>query len=313
MNKALLISAGLALALVLLAAACGDDDDQPSSDDSAAGESDGSFAGGGEAIVEQPVEGEVAEEEAAADEAAPPSEAEASSSPAAIGSLDRKIIESATVELEVEDVIRGFTAATRIATEGGGFVASSNVHSEDDQRFATLTIRVPADEYASTLERLRGLGEVVSEGSNASDVTEEYTDLQSRLRNLQAVEAQYVQLLAQATNINDVLVVQDRLNITRADIEQIQGRINVLDDLTALASIDVFLSPPAVAAEEPSEGWRLFAPAEEALENSYDALKQVAAGAIAAGIYGLWILPLAAVGYVVARFVARRQAAQSSG
>ena len=315
MKKTISLLVALTLAGAVLTMACGDNDDGGMSGggDSAGVSTDSSFgADGAEAAAPQEV-GDDALEEQEAEAGRAPADEESAPSAAGLGSFDRKIIESATIDLEVDDVIRSFSTVSRIASEAGGFVASSNVYSEDDERYATLTVRVPAEEYTETLERLRGLGEVASEGSNASDVTEEFTDLESRLRNLEAVEAQYVQLLSQATNINDILVVQDRLNITRAEIEQIQGRINVLNDLSALASIEIFLSPPAaLPGGEAGEGWQLFAPAEAALENSYDALRHLAAGVIAAGVYGLWILPLAIVGLVVARLLSRRETAQPS-
>ena len=298
-----------------LALACGDDDDDSSTrNESVAVEADTSIVDdGAESAAPQTVGDDAIEEETGDDGAsAVPSEGEAPV-PASLGTFDRKIIESATIEVEVDNVVQSFSTASRIAAESGGFVASSNVFSEDDERFATLTIRVPASEYSDALERLRGLGEVVSEGSNANDVTEEFTDLESRLRNLEAIEAQYVQLLSQATTIDEILVVQDRLNVTRAEIEQIKGRINVINDLSELASIEVFLAPPAAApAPEGGEGWQLFAPAEAALENSYDALRHLASGVIAAGIYGLWILPLAVIGLFAARVLSRRGTTQTS-
>jgi hypothetical protein len=319
MKRAILLLALLTTAAVVFAAACGSENDSrgrpaEGQDELPSTDIDRSAADDAAATMPGAVEeGPISEEAAGGEEpvAAPQTQGEGETGLGA-GSLGRKIIHSATIELEVDDVMRGFTNATRIATEAGGFVAASNVYSEDDQRYATLTIRVPAEEYSGALERLRDLGEVSSEGSNAGDVTEEYTDLQSRLSNLQAVEAQYVLLLGQATNINDILVVQDRLNVTRAEIEQIQGRLAVIDDLAELASIDVFLSPPPVSSVDSGEGWRLLAPAETAIENSYDVLRDLAAGLIAAGIYGLWLLPLAVVGLAVARILSRRRPAQVS-
>lgn len=318
MKKGILFTLGLLAAVLIAVAACGDTDgaDSMTSEEESAGagaDVDTPLADDRATSLPEAIEEQVVEEEASADEAATaPQPGEGGEPTLGAGSLGRKIIQSATIELEVEDVIRGFSSATRIAGEAGGFVAASNVYSEDDERYATLTIRVPAEEYSSALERLRGLGEVASEGSNTSDVTEEYTDLQSRLRNLEAVEAQYVQLLGQATNINDILVVQDRLNITRAEIEQIQGRLNVIDNMAELASIEVFLSPPSAPMVDSGEGWSLLAPAEAAVENSYDVMRDLAAGLIAAGVYGLWLLPLAIAGFVVARVLSRRGQAAAS-
>ena len=194
--KTISLLVALTLAGAVLTMACGDNDDGGMSGggDSAGVSTDSSFgADGAEAAAPQEAGDDALEEQEAG---RAPADEESAPSAAGLGSFDRKIIESATIDLEVDDVIRSFSTVSRIASEAGGFVASSNVYSEDDERYATLTVRVPAEEYTETLERLRGLGEVASEGSNASDVTEEFTDLESRLRNLQAVEAQYVQLLA---------------------------------------------------------------------------------------------------------------------
>ncbi|HEX5939378.1 MAG TPA: DUF4349 domain-containing protein, partial [Dehalococcoidia bacterium] len=141
-----------------LALACGDDDDDSSTrNESVAVEADTSIVDdGAESAAPQTVGDDAIEEETGDDGAsAAPSEGEAPV-PASLGTFDRKIIESATIELEVDDVVQSFSTASRIAAESGGFVASSNVFSEDDERFATLTIRVPASEYSDALERLRG-------------------------------------------------------------------------------------------------------------------------------------------------------------
>src|SRR4030066_1077182 len=108
------------------------------------------------------------------------------------------------------------------------------------------------------MNKLRGIAkEVRSERSEASEVTEEYTDLEARLRNLEATEASYLELLTGAGEIPDILLVQDRLSQVRLEIEQVQGRINLLDNLTDLATITVQLTLPAAASEEPDggKGW----------------------------------------------------------
>jgi hypothetical protein len=115
---------------------------------------------------------------------------------------------------------------SRIATAAGGFVESSSFANADnpDERAANLTMRVPADRYQDTLASLRGLAgvSVKTENSKSSEVTEEYTDLQSRQRNLERTEQQYLTLLERAASIQEILT-GGPIDGVRLQIEQIQG------------------------------------------------------------------------------------------
>jgi len=212
--------------------------------------------------------------------------------------LDRKMIMTATLDVTAADVSRAFEDAGNIAAAAGGFIASSTFGHNGDRETASLTIRVPADRYQDALNGVRRLGEVKGEQSGSNDVTEQYTDLQSRLRNLQATEQQYLQFLGRANDISEVLQVQDRLNGTRADIEQVQGRINLLDHQTDLATITVHLEPPVAGAEEPkpSGGSGPLHEARRSFQASLDVLAGAATVALAVLAFSWWIAPLAAAG-----------------
>ncbi|HUF54090.1 MAG TPA: DUF4349 domain-containing protein [Dehalococcoidia bacterium] len=232
--------------------------------------------------------------------------APAGSQSGALPALDRQIIRTATVELTVDDVA-GTMQFIETATVGaGGFVSGSSltventVRNEDEQvrQTGTITIRVPADRYTSALASIRGLVDdpldIKSVQEETTEVTEEYTDLQSRLRNLEATETQYLALLEQATSIDDILTVQDRLNQVRGEIEQVTGRLQVLDDLTGLATITIQLSlppliPAVVTEETGSQHW-----ASESLENAWqaseDTLQVLGVIGITAGVFLAWML-----------------------
>jgi hypothetical protein len=216
---------GLLGAALLAAVACGDDDDF--------GDDDDNDSGGGQPVG-VPAAGGAGEQPDA-------------NQPASSNFLDRKIIFTAGITLSVENISAAFGDVTRLATGAGGYVEGSSLTNDDnsENRAARLTLRVPADRYQDTLASLRSLtgATVRTESSQSSEVTEEYTDLQSRQRNLERTEQQYLALLEQAATIQDILTVQDRLDSVRGQIEQIQGRLNALDDLTDLATIDVTLVP----------------------------------------------------------------------
>lgn len=221
-------------------------------------------------------------------------------SPQLPGLLDRKIIRTATLNLTVEDVAGGMQEVERIATTAGGFVSGSslsviNPGSEDEERrqTGTVTIRVPAETYASVMNQLRGIAEEINaESSDTSEVTEEYTDLESRLRTLEATEERYLELLTRAETIPDILTMEDRLNSVRFEIEQVTGRMNLLDDLTDLATITVRLDLPPVEGETPvaeeTSGWAEEA-WDEAWATSQDALEIVGTAGIVAGVTLIWL------------------------
>ncbi len=230
-------------------------------------------------------------------------------------SLDRKIVQNSSIDLEMEDVGRQFQEVIRLADANGGFVVNStfsNAGEDEDgnpRQIGDITIRVPADRYQEVLNDIRALGTVKQEQSDASDVTEEYTDLQSRLRQLRATERRYLELLADAQNINEILTVQDRLDSVIAQIEQIQGRINLLDNLTDMATITAHLRPLAIGTQ-PSAGGGGLDPLEAA-ENAWDAsletLRGLAVVALAVVAYSWWLLPPAgAIALGVRWYAARR-------
>lgn len=223
--------------------------------------------------------------------------------------IDRQIIRTATIELTVDDVPGAVQRIEIAAAAAGGFVAGSSITIEqqpppDDPEEAqeirqrgTITIRVPAQSYATVMSTLRGIvddpRDITSLTEDTSEVTEEYSDLQSRLRNLEATEAQYLELLSRAESINDVLLVQDRLNSVRLEIEQVQGRIQLLDDLTSMATVTAFLTlpplvvPPVEPDTEKSwarEAW------EDAWSASEDVLEGLGVAAITGGVVMVWLL-----------------------
>jgi hypothetical protein len=220
--------------------------------------------------------------------------------------LDRKIVQTASLRLQVKEVGAGFEEVGRIAASAGGFVASSSFSYKGEQEIASVTMRVPTGSYQTVLSQLRGLAEKVDgQDSNASDVTEEYTDLQSRLRNLEATEAQLLQLLARAQTITDILTVQDRLNAVRGEIEVIKGRVQMLDNLTELATITVHLRPAVGGASTGGAGVDLGGTISEAWEDSLRFLGSIAEGVLTVIVFGWWVpvlgMPAALIAWALAR------------
>jgi hypothetical protein len=197
--------------------------------------------------------------------------------------LDRMIIRTVSMTLSVPNVEEAYREVERIATEQGGLIAGSQIRQDGDRTVASVTLRVPADSatYQLTLERLRGLAEkVVDEQAQAQDITEEYVDLESRLRNLRASEESLLALLSRAQRIEDILAIQKELTNVRGQIEQIQGRKQALERRSDMATINLQIREATAFSRA---GWN---PGETTLE-AVRALRQALQGV---ATFAIWVL-----------------------
>jgi uncharacterized protein DUF4349 len=131
--------------------------------------------------------------------------------------------------------------AHAVADSFGGFVVQSFASQGSGNRIAegSLVLRIPAESYDAALSRLRGLGKVESLEESGQDVSKEFVDLNARIRQLRAVEAQLLQLLEQANDVPAALAVQSQLSQVQLDLEQARGRLQYLDNRVAFATISM--------------------------------------------------------------------------
>lgn len=159
----------------------------------------------------------------------------------------RRIIRDAELTLGVADAEVARASLTRIAEAAGGYVATSQTTGSGDaaaRASEELGIRVPAERFTDVLGRIHDLGKLSSEQVTSRDVTDDFVDLDARIAAAQAVEKQYVAMLAKATSVNDMLAVQRELASVRSDLERMLGKQRVLADQTALSSINVRITVP---------------------------------------------------------------------
>ena len=155
---------------------------------------------------------------------------------------DRKIIRTGQITLEVADIGKSMEGVATIATDLGGYVVSSNRYGNDEKSSGRVSIRIPANRFYEAFTRLRNIAiKVPNESTNSQDITQEYTDLKTRLSNLEATEAQYLTLLQKAQTVEEILKVQKEISNVRGQIEQTKGRILYYDRTTDLSLIEVML------------------------------------------------------------------------
>jgi len=142
--------------------------------------------------------------------------------------------------------------AHAVADSFGGFVVESFASQGSGKRIAegSLVFRVPAESYDSALSRLRELGRVESLEESGQDVSKEFVDLNARIRQLRAVEAQLLELLQRADDVPAALAVQNQLSQVQLDLEQARGRLQYLDNRVAFATISMSMHELSVVAPQ---------------------------------------------------------------
>jgi Domain of unknown function (DUF4349) len=144
--------------------------------------------------------------------------------------------------------------AHAVADSYGGFVVESFASQGSGKRIAegSLTLRIPAESYDAALSRLRGLGKVEHIEESGQDVSQEFVDLNARIRQLRAVEAQLLELLQRADDVPAALAVQTQLSQVQLDLEQARGRLQYLENRVSFATIS--MSMHELGAVAPKDG-----------------------------------------------------------
>jgi hypothetical protein len=230
---------------------------------------------------------------------------------------ERKVIRTGQITVQADDTRSVMDQITTLVEGAGGYVASSQVNptGEDRQPSITITIRVPADGLTNALASIRSMAtEVVSESIQSQDVTEEYVDIESRLRNLNALETELLALLADVREQPDadpqkLLTVYNEVARVRGDIEVMEGRRRLLDNQASLSTITVSIQPTPVSEPIVDEGWQPLVTARQALGDLVEALQSLGDLAIWFAIFALPVLLIVALPvYVIVRIVRRRNA-----
>ena len=167
---------------------------------------------------------------------------------------DRIVIRTAYLIIVVDDVTAALQQINTLSETYGGFVVNSNISEDRSRLYAYINFRVDSARFNDTLQALHNLSvDVKSESTSGQDVTEQYTDLASRLRNLEASEAQLLELMTHAGTVQEILSVQRELTNTREEIELIKGQMQYLEQSSAMALFTVTLEQSKLIVEFTAE------------------------------------------------------------
>lgn len=188
--------------------------------------------------------------------------------------IDRKIVYNADVHIIVEDLEAGEKKLKELIAQHAGQIASSDLRgSAGSQRTGRWKVRIPVASFDAFKAQVEKIGNLERSSTNSSDVTEEFYDVEARLKNKKIEETRLINHLEKTTGkLSDILEVERELSRVRGEIEQMQGRMNMLSNLTSLTTIDVNIREvknyiPPTAASFGDDASRTFT-------NSWALLKQ---------------------------------------
>jgi hypothetical protein len=231
-------------------------------------------------------------------------------------SQGRMIIKDAAIDLLVENTDVAIDRVTTLAADQGGYLLSSKSWLTDGYRYAEMRMGVPSAVFESTLTQLRKIGmDVINEEASGQDVSSEYSDLQSRLVNLEATAARVRDFLAQAKTVEESLRINQQLSELEGQIEQVKGQMKFYEGRSAYSTITVLLTPfiptptpgptdTPTPTPTPTPAWNPGSTARSAANTMIELIK-ITIDVLIWAVFLLW--PFALVGFIVWYFYRRNR------
>ncbi len=157
---------------------------------------------------------------------------------------ERKITKDATISIEMNSVDEGYNKILNISKQYNGYIESTSENtSESGQKTVNIVLKIPADDFEYAISNIKSLGDVKMIRINSSDITEQYYDVQTRIKNLEIQEESLQNLMKKASNISDILQIEDKLNDVQTQIDSYKSQIKLWDSMTNMSTINLtFLS-----------------------------------------------------------------------
>jgi hypothetical protein len=161
---------------------------------------------------------------------------------------EQHLIRNADLTLEVPTLAAVLTSLEQLARQSGGMITNSSFSGLEQQRAASVTVRLPEAAFDSFLLAAEKLGKVVARQTYVSDVTRQYIDLEARINNLERQEKRLLSILEQAKTVKEILDIEKELERVRGQLESMTGEFRYLRDRVEFATVNVYLTETPAAS-----------------------------------------------------------------
>tara|TARA_R110002073_G_scaffold15953_2_gene62074 strand:- start:3858 stop:4688 length:831 start_codon:yes stop_codon:yes gene_type:complete len=183
--------------------------------------------------------------------------------------LQRKFIKNGRVVFKTDSISKTKALITQLVRNYGGYISTENASKNDKRINQHITLRIPADQFDSFLNKLsKGVKEYEEKIINVSDVTERFYDLTSRLKNKRQLEKRYLQILNKAKTVKEILDVEREIGKLREDIESAEGRLKYLRSQISLSTLNItFYKEVETEVKETNSFFEAFESGIKAIKN----------------------------------------------
>lgn len=223
---------------------------------------------------------------------------------------DRKVVTESNLSLLVKDVSKTITDIQDAIELTGGYMVNRNIYSPEEKSSGYITVRVPTEKVDTILIKVKSLAvKVVSENIKGTDITDQYMDIESRLKTLQNTKTIFEGILAKATDVEEILNVQERILYVQDQIDYLQGQLNYMDATTSSSLITINLAEDELALPYmPETTWRPDVIFKLAVRSLITNLRSVGTAAIWLGLYAVVIVPIVLLVKLVIKMVRKKSA-----
>lgn len=220
---------------------------------------------------------------------------------------ERKVVTDTNFSLLVKDVSETIRSLRSQAEQLGGFMVNSSINRPEEGGNGTLLVRVPSDQLDLYLDQVRSAAvRVVSENVSGRDVTDQYTDIESRLATLTTTKQTYEAMLSKATDVDEILRVQQAIFSVQDQIDYYQGQLQYLENTTQSSLVTIYLSTDELSLPyAPADPWRPAVVFKTAVRSLMTTVRGVANLAIWAVVYSPILLVLILLYFLFRRIMKR--------
>ena len=154
--------------------------------------------------------------------------------------IQQKLIKESYLNFETQDLDKTYIYITSIIKQNGGFIQDDNSNKSYNRISRHLVVRLPSVEFQKTIDSISNYVDFFdTKRISSRDVTEEFIDIEARLKAKQTLEKRYLELLSKAKNVKEILDIERELSKIREEIEAKQGRLKYLKNKVSLSTINI--------------------------------------------------------------------------